>query len=332
MKSGDRISASPCRLCGGAERRVLALRGRGLEPLTTVVCTGCGLVSHHPLPDAKELGAFYATRYRIAYKGAAGPKPKHALRALDGAVARARRLIPLLAPGAHVLDVGASSGEFTLVMGEAGCKARGIEPNLGYADYARATYRIDVAQGRFEDAVVAPSSLDLVTMNHVLEHLADPWDALARVGLWLKPGGLAFVEVPNLAGLRKQASNAFHRAHVWNFTPETILRLAWQAGYVPLSRAETRGTSVVFRRRGTDDEPPGGTGTGLADRIFVQVTRQQTGLAYLLSGAPFSRRWHRLRRNIDEALVLRQVDHWPDFARRRVAAAGLASLFAAPPE
>lgn len=329
MKAGDRISASPCRLCEGTERRVLATRGRGLEPLVTVVCSGCGLVSHHPVPSPDELAAFYATRYRIAYKGAVDPKPKHALRALDGAIARARRLIPLISRAARVLDIGASSGEFTLVMGEAGCRARGLEPNLGYAAYARATYGVDVISGRFEDAAFEPGSLDLITMSHVLEHFADPWDALGRIARWLAPDGLVFVEVPNLAGLRKQASNTFHRAHVWNFTPETLLLLAWQSGFVPLSAAETRDTSVVFRRRAPGDRAPTGTGTELADGIFTQVTQRQTGLAYLLSGAPFSRRWHRLRRNIDEALVLRRVDAWPDFARRRISAARLDSLFAA---
>jgi 2-polyprenyl-3-methyl-5-hydroxy-6-metoxy-1,4-benzoquinol methylase len=307
----------------------MATRGRGLEPLVTVVCSGCGLVSHHPVPSPDDLAAFYAERYRIAYKGAVNPKPKHALRALDGAIARARRLIPLIAPAARVLDIGASSGEFTLVMGEAGCRARGLEPNLGYAAFARATYGVDVVSGRFEDADFEPGSLDLVTMSHVLEHFADPWDALARISRWLAPDGLVFVEVPNLSGLRKQASNTFHRAHVWNFTPETLLLLAWQAGFVPLSAAQTRDTSVVFRRRVPEDRAPTGTGPELADRLFTQVTQSQTAMAYLLSGAPFSRRWHRLRRNIGEALVLRRVDAWPDFARRRIAAASLERLFAA---
>jgi 2-polyprenyl-3-methyl-5-hydroxy-6-metoxy-1,4-benzoquinol methylase len=308
---------------------VLATRGRGFEPLVTVVCCNCGLVSHQPLPSPEALTAFYATRYRIAYKGTVHPKPKHALRALDGAIARARRLIPLIGPSARVLDIGASSGEFTLVMGGAGCRARGLEPNLGYAAFARATYGVDVVAGRFEDAEIEPGTLDLVTLTHVLEHLADPWDALGRIARWLVPEGLVFVEVPNLAGLRKHASNTFHRAHVWNFTPETLLQLAWQAGFVALSAAETRGTSVVFRRRVSDDQSPVGIGPELAERIFAQVTQEQSTLAYLRSGAPFSRRWQRLRRNIAEALVLRRVHDWPDFARRRIAAARLPALFAA---
>jgi 2-polyprenyl-3-methyl-5-hydroxy-6-metoxy-1,4-benzoquinol methylase len=282
---------------------VLATRGRGLEPLTTVVCGGCGLVSHHPLPDPAEVAAFYATRYRVAYKGGWEPKRKHALRALRGAVARAGRLAPLLPPGARVLDIGASSGEFTYVMQRAGFAARGIEPNLGYADFARRTYGVAVESGGMEEAGIAPGSLDLVTLNHVLEHLADPWDALRRIGGWLAPGGLLFIEVPNLAGVRKQASNTFHTAHIWNFTPETLALLAWQQGFAALTPGELTGTSMVLRRRRAEDSPPVGADAGLAERLARQVATTGRPLPYLLSGAPVTRRIARLRRNVEERIV-----------------------------
>lgn len=302
MMTGARINSEPCRMCNGTERQVLATRGRGLVPLTTVVCRGCGLVSHASLPTAAEVAAFYATRYRLAYKGGWQPKRKHTLRALRGAVARARRLAPLLHAGARVLDVGASSGEFTYVMQRIGFAARGIEPNLGYADFARATYDVPVESGTLEDAEVVPGSLDLVTLNHVLEHLADPWEALGRIGDWLAPGGLLFLEVPKLSGVRKQAVNTFHPAHVWNFTPETLARLAWQQGFVPVAGSDPESTSVVFRRRQAGDPLPTGTGAALADRLARQVATSGRPFAYLLSGAPLTRRVARLRRNIDEWL------------------------------
>lgn len=303
MKTGARFEASPCRLCGRTDRQVLATRGRGLEPLTTVVCRGCGLVSHHPLPDSSEVAAFYATRYRVAYKGGWEPKRKHTLRALQGAIARANRLAPLLRPDARVLDVGASSGEFTYVMQRAGFAARGIEPNLGYADFARRTYGVAVETGGLDDAQIAPASLDLVTLNHVLEHLADPWAALRRLGSWLAPGGLLFIEVPNLAGVRKQTTNTFHTAHIWNFTPETLALLAWQQGFVAMTPEDLAGTSMVLRRRGAGDTPPKGADALLAERLVRQVATTGRPLSYLLSGAPITRRVSRLRRNIEERVV-----------------------------
>lgn len=323
MKIGAHIDTAPCLLCAAAGRRVIATRGRGFAPLTTVVCDGCGLVSHHPLPSAAELAAFYATRYRVDYKGGWAPRPKHALRALDGAIARARRLLAWTAPGARVVDFGASSGEFVLAMRSAGCEARGVEPNRGYADFARATYGIPIDDGGIDDAAFAPASIDMASMNHVLEHMADPRAALRRIGAWLKPEGLLFVEVPNLAGMRKQSKDAFHYAHVWNFTPETLLLMAWQEGFAPVCDSEAADTSILFRRRPADAAAPTGADAALAARIFRQVVEGQSAMAYLRSGAPFSRRWQRLRRNLREAAILRGAADWPRFARSRIAAARL---------
>jgi 2-polyprenyl-3-methyl-5-hydroxy-6-metoxy-1,4-benzoquinol methylase len=321
MKIGARIEASPCRLCQGIERQVLATRGRGFAPLTTVVCRGCGLVSHHPLPDPAEIAAFYATRYRVAYKGGWEPKRKHALRALRGAIARAGRLAPLLRPGARVLDIGASSGEFTYVMRRGGFAARGIEPNLGYAEFARRTYGVAVDSGGLEDAEIAPRSLDLVTLNHVLEHLADPWDALRRIDRWLAPDGLLFIEVPNLAGVRKQAANTFHAAHIWNFTPATLRRIAWQEGFAPVAEQDEAGTSLVFRRRHTGDPQPMGADAMLAESLAAQVATAGDPLAYLLSGAPVTRRVARLLRNMEERLVCARHATVRDMADATIAAA-----------
>lgn len=332
MQIGQRFSADPCGLCGGTDREVRATRGRGHQPLTTVLCRGCGLVSHHPLPSAADMAAFYAKDYRVAYKGGFEPKRKHALRALRGAMSRAGRLMPFLHSNASILDIGASSGEFVYVMARSGFDARGIEPNEAYADFARRTYGVAMQTGGFEQVAPAEASLDLVTMNHVLEHVTDPWQALRRVHAWLAEDGVLFLEVPNLSATHKQVANVFHMAHIWNFTPETLLILAWQCGFVPMEGEDTRHTSVILRKRCDGDAPPVGVGPEVAERLAQRMATEAQPVAYLLSGKPFTRRFARLRRNIGEWLICRRhasVRDMADFLLRH-AAPGAATATRAP--
>jgi 2-polyprenyl-3-methyl-5-hydroxy-6-metoxy-1,4-benzoquinol methylase len=304
MAINDPVTADPCLLCGATGRHVVETMGRGFKPLVTVACDGCGLVSHHPLPDPAALEAFYAERYRLSYKGVLTPKPKHSLRAQRGAAARARRLAGLIPAGARVLDVGASSGEFVFAMQRSGFHAVGLEPNRGYAQFAAATYGVEIVNRPLEPDAFGPGAFDLIHINHVLEHLADPLAALGWLRHWLTPDGLVFVEVPNLEGVRKQRATLFHDAHIWNFTPQTLIALAARAGLVPIAGEDLAGTSLVFARAAPVVAPA--VDPGHADAIRRQLATEQSATAYVTSGAAFGRRWRRLLRNIDELATVRR--------------------------
>jgi SAM-dependent methyltransferase len=274
--------------------------GRGYQPLTTVLCDGCGLVSHHPLPSAQELDAFYASAYRKAYKGGWRPKPKHSLRAQRSAAARTARLAPLLAPGARCLDVGASSGEFVYMMQALGFQASGIEPNDGYRRFGVEAYGIEVASKPLEPGSFGTGVFDLISLNHVFEHLADPLGALHTFRQWLAPGGLVFIEVPNLDGVRKQRMTLFHYAHVWNFSPATLTGLLARAGFVPLPGEDEGSTSLVVAATARPVAADASRNPGHASLLRQQLAQDQSLGAYVASGAPFQRRWARLKRNVDE--------------------------------
>lgn len=316
MRIGDALTTAPCILCHETGRHVVATTGRGMTPLVTVICDGCGLVSHDPLPTAEALEQFYGERYRMAYKGRWAPKPKHSLRAQRSAVLRAARLAPLIAPGARVLDIGASSGEFVYMMGQLGFGATGIEPNAGYRTFGVETYGVDVTDRRLEPQAFGRGVFDLITLNHVFEHLADPVAALAAISHWLAPGGLLFIEVPNIVGVAKQRANLFHYAHVWNFAPHTLNGLLAGAGFQPLPGEKLDGTSLVFARSpassATGAVAPAGSDPAswrnpqLVAALRRQLDEDQSGSAYLASGAPFRRRWARLLRNIDEITTARR--------------------------
>lgn len=301
-KIGDRLEAAACVLCGDTHRIVVETVGRGPEPLTTVLCEGCGLVSHHPLPDAAEMAAFYAERYRKDYKGAWTPKRKHSLRALRGAARRAARLARLIPAGARVLDVGASSGEFTCAMARSGFQAEGIEPNRRYAAFGAETYGVAVAQGGIDDAAFEPGRFQLITLNHVFEHLCDPLGALAMLRRWLADDGYLFLEVPDLVASRKQRATMFHRAHIWNFGPETLIALCARAGFAPRPGEDLTQTSLVFVKA----QPAAAhRAPDVAARYLARLQKEQSPLGYLFSGAPFTRRWSRLKRNLEERRTLR---------------------------
>jgi SAM-dependent methyltransferase len=77
--------------------------------------------------------------------------------------------------------------------------AAAIELNTQAAALARNS--IDqVVSVDFENHPVdfEPKSFDLILALDVLEHLTDPWDAVARLHAFLKPGGSLIASIPNV--------------------------------------------------------------------------------------------------------------------------------------
>lgn len=247
-------AASKCPVCGCGTGTVLSRVARDGGGLTTVLCDACGVARTDPMPSEAELDAYYASEYRLDYKGVLTPKKKHVLRA--GWLARERLsvLLPRLQPGAAVLDLGAGGGEFVAMAGSAGLQAEGIEPNQGYANHAAQVLGLRVRQGRWQDFAMPEPRLAAVTMFHVLEHLPDPLGCVRQIAGWLQPGGCLFVEVPNLVAPLATRKRRFHRAHLVHFTPETLASLVRRAGFEVLeARAPgDGGNAVVLARKPTE--------------------------------------------------------------------------------
>jgi SAM-dependent methyltransferase len=160
------------------------------------------------------------------------------LRAFD------RRRLGLLAraggrPPGRLLDVGAGRGRFVAQARAAGWDAAGIEPSLRGVAGARAL-GVELQQAGVDDAVIAPGSVDALSLWHVLEHLDEPDVALARVAGWLAPGALLVVGVPNLGSVQARAGGARwyhldvprHRTH---FTVAGLHALLLRCGLEPVA-------------------------------------------------------------------------------------------------
>jgi len=273
--------ASPCPVCEGAEAEPVSHSDRRGAPLVTVACTGCGHVYNDPIPDAQELAAFYARDYRLAYKGALRPRGRQLVRNFARVETFWRRWAHVLGQRGRMLDVGAGSGEFLFFAQALGHDARGVEPNEAYARHCREDLRLNVASAGLESLAGAEETFDFIRLNHVLEHLRDPVDALAGLAQKLAPGGVIHVEVPDLFAYARMKSRGgmFHYGHISNFTPWTLRAAAARAGLreTPESAATLQGRTAAFFERGAPAQAMEARNAQNAERVRAALAAHAAG-------------------------------------------------------
>lgn len=227
-----------CPACGGALspwRTVPAsdpsLAGATFELLRCGAC-GTAVTAGEPTPELHDSGAYGGGTPRL--HRLAMP----ALRAFDRQ--RLRLLGPLPAPadGRRLLDAGAGRGRFVAAARAAGYDATGIEPSERGVR-AAAALGAPVERVGIEAAAIAPASIDVVTLWHVLEHVSQPPEALTRIAGWLPTGGSLLVGVPNIASWQARLGGEGwyhldvprHRVH---FTPAGLHVLLRRTGFEPV--------------------------------------------------------------------------------------------------
>lgn len=95
----------------------------------------------------------------------------------------------------NYLDVGCGMGYFPLVMKYLGMNPHGVEP--GAIDQTLAQkYNLNIFQGTLEEARYEDDYFDVITLNHVLEHVYKPSEMMDELHRILKPGGYLVIGVP----------------------------------------------------------------------------------------------------------------------------------------
>jgi SAM-dependent methyltransferase len=218
-----------CPACGGPIVAWLAVPASdpvlGDQGFELARCRRCG--------SAVTLGELPGGLYESGAYRPGTPRLREAAGALLGLFDHQRLgLVRALAPPpARLLDAGAGRGRFVAVARAAGYDAFGIEPSQ--RDAGAPAY---VERASIEDARIAPESVDVVSLWHVLEHLEAPAPALERIGSWLRPGGGVLVGVPNLASLQAEIGRErwFHLdvpRHRVHYTPAGLATLLHSHGF-----------------------------------------------------------------------------------------------------
>lgn len=216
-----------CACCGDTAYIVATQSDRYGFGLQTVVCNTCGLLYTNPRPTAAWFDEFYRLHYRLFYKSL--PEPTQEF--IDGSwvSGRHKRNIALLAQHVpatgSILDVGASEGTFLHLFRTrlTGWQVLGVEPSESFSQFAHTHYQLDKLRNDGLESLAEweSRSLDLITANHVLEHLLDPNFLFATAFRLLRPNGQLFIDVPD-ANAKLRGIETLHIGHVYHFSEQTL--------------------------------------------------------------------------------------------------------------
>lgn len=299
-----------CVLCGERKTEILSREDRKGEPLLTVICVNCGLVRTDPIPTTEEIRKFYSFDYRQDYMHTYQPTPRLVHRAGMNALLRWRQLQGVLQPGQKILDLGSGGGEFVFVLRQHGYDAHGLEPNRGYGEYAIRELGLPIEIGFAEDIEIAEQSYDVITLYHILEHFRDPSAIVQRVHRWLRVGGKAIIEVPNVEAICQSPGHRFHRAHLYNFNPPTLEMLCHQAGFiVERTWLSEDGGNVTVQLRKTENVPSQSIALPDNCRRIRLALERHTRMRHYASHYPYLRPLLKLAQYTREFLDTRRADN-----------------------
>ncbi len=229
-----------CDLCSHHSFETVGSLDRRGRPLETVICTNCGLVSHATLPSEEYLRTRFSgeANQLSAWNTPAGCR--RIMRAWQNAI-RIRGQISLLLPqGGRLLDVGTGYGCAPKVFQKAGFQAEGIDPCSSLMSFSRDLLKASVTD-RWLSEMPAQRTYDVVLLIHVLQYLRSPSQTFQQISSLLHPGGMLYIECPNLQAPFARRTRLFHREHIHSFVPSTLIMLAQQSGF-------------TLRRRFGDDQ------------------------------------------------------------------------------
>jgi SAM-dependent methyltransferase len=98
----------------------------------------------------------------------------------------------------RLVDVGSGTGALVLRARQLGWDAQGVEPDDAAVRAARVR-GAPTTHGSVD--ALEKDAYDAITMNHVIEHMHDPIDALRACRDGLRPGGSVWLATPNVRSL-----------------------------------------------------------------------------------------------------------------------------------
>lgn len=289
-----------CSLCSDNNFKVIFKKdSKSKKALIVCVCNTCSMVSQNPIPTEQEVAQYYSTEYRQDYKQAYEPKLKHVYRAGNLALNRLRFLTNNNITSGKLLDIGAGGGEFTYISNKLGFVSTGIEPNIGYSNYAKNQYQANVKTGQLADI---DDKFDVITAFHVIEHIPGSIKTFEKLYDLLNKKGYLLIEVPNIETYNQSPANTFFKAHIHYFSETTLISAASQFFSV-VSLDNSSNLCILFEKRQSAQK------LKLPAQSQVNQTKKilekKGWFSYVIKGKGYKKAFNRLKVIIQDTCLIK---------------------------
>jgi len=180
-----------------------------------------------------------------------------------------------------LLDIGCGNGYFIARMRSLGWQVSGVDPDPAAVSYGQ-RQGLNILAGTIAD-LPETESYDVITLSHVVEHVADPVDLLRECAKRLRSGdGRLIITTPNINSLGHRLFRKYWRGlevprHLVLFSPAGLRSCVERAGLSLKSLStETRLAQMIYSqsaRASAGDQSVGERttfkiGTKVAARLF----------------------------------------------------------------
>ena len=193
----------------------------------------CGIERSNLVPSKEEMNKFYSSNlYRFIYESS--DLEAYFDKKIKLALSRQSLIVNSLEPyiknkDISILEIGCAGGWNLLEFKKSGyVNLTGYEPGSFYREMGKKKLNLNIKKGFLEDALDDHKKYDVIILNHVLEHILNPLDALHKIYELLSEDGLLYLGVPNI---QNYDFGQIQNAHYWYFSPLNFSKLINTANF-----------------------------------------------------------------------------------------------------
>jgi ubiquinone/menaquinone biosynthesis C-methylase UbiE len=234
------VEINECPICNSKKLEAfLKIKDHSIsqETFEVKVCSNCGLKITSPRPKEEDLGKYYESEEYVSHSDTKKGVVNFLYQKVKSITLKQKEaLISSFNTSKKLLDIGCGTGDFLVYCKTKGWEVKGLEPDLNARTKAIEKGIKDVSD-LSSFYTIEENSMGIISMWHVLEHVADLNKYMEKLYAILEKNGRLFIAVPNPDSPDAEKYAEFWAAydvprHLFHFSKQNIKELGEKHGFV----------------------------------------------------------------------------------------------------